>query len=264
MIADRSSWAGLASGRGDPAGAPVIELPIKPSPRGGSGTFLAADHDGVRWWVKPLNNQQGEMVPATEALVAGAGTMIGAPVCATAVVWLPPEIRGWEFRPGAAIVPGYAHASRAVETASESSQLIYRDRDDNRRRHAGVYALYDWCWGADDQWLYSEIEDRQVYSHDHGWYLPESGPAWNEATLTAHVGEAHRAVWPSEGVDDSELARLATRLRGVSRVELVELVRRIPASWPVGDADLEALGWFLESRAPEVAARLETLRGGHV
>ena len=128
----------------------------------------------------------------------------------------------------------------------------------------GVYALYDWCWGADDQWLHSEIEDRQVYSHDHGWYLPESGPAWNEATLTAHVGEAHRAVWPSDGVDDSELARLATRLRGVSRVELVELVRRIPASWPVGDTDLEALGWFLESRAPEVAARLETLRGSHV
>ena len=81
VAADRATWSGRASGRVDPADAPVIELPIKPSPRGGSGTFLAADHEGVQWWVKPLNNQQGPLVPVTEQLVGGAGRLIGAPVC---------------------------------------------------------------------------------------------------------------------------------------------------------------------------------------
>ena len=239
----------------------MIELPIKPSPRGGSGTFLAADHDGVQWWVKPLNNQQGPLVPVTEQLVAGAGRLIGAPVCETAVARLPAEIAGWEFRSGALIEPGYAHASRAVETASEENQLLYRDRDDNRRRHAGVYAVYDWCWGGDDQWLYAEAEDRQLYSHDHGWYLPETGPSWDEASLSVHVDEAHQAMWPSNELDGDELTRLAGRLRSLTRDDLVVLVRRVPASWPVGDTDLETLGWFLERRASAVADRLESMRG---
>ena len=177
------------------------------------------------------------------------------------MVRLPPEIAGWEFRPGAVIEPGYAHASRAVETASEANQLLYRDRDDNRRRHAGVYAIYDWCWGGDDQWLYAEAEDRQLYSHDHGWYLPETGPGWDESTLAARVDEAHQPSGPSEGLDGDELDRLAARLRALAEDELVELVRCVPASWPIADSDLEALGWFLENRAPAVAARLETVRG---
>lgn len=198
----------------------------------------------------------------TEYLVASAGHLIGAPVCEVAIVAIPEEIAGWEFRPGAHLEPGFAHASLAVEDALEARSLDERARDDNRRRHAGVYALYDWCWGGDDQWLYCESDDRKVYSHDHGWYLPEIGPSWNEDSLLAHVDEPHQAHYPTEGLDAEELATLATRLRAPLRHPLVGLLETVPESWPVADEDLEALGFFLERRAPAVAARLDTMTGG--
>jgi hypothetical protein len=261
MAVERDEWNGLIHQRTDGDSAPVIEVPIKPSPRGGSGTFLAADSTGMQWWVKPLNNNQGERVTVTELIVAKVGELLEAPVCECSAVRLPPEIEGWEFRPGSTIVAGLAHGSRSVTGVQEDRQLLYRDRDDNVRRHAGVLALYDWCWGGDDQWLYSEPEDRQLYSHDHGWYLPETGPTWSEPTLAARVDEAHTAGWPTDGLNGDELGRLSASLRGLQREQLVTVLSEIPASWPVTNTELEAVGWFLERRAGAVADRLDLLGG---
>ena len=147
----------------------VVEMPLQPSAAGGSGTFLAQLSDRRRWWVKPQNNFQGPKVIVTEHIVARAGALIGAPVCEVAIAQIPDEIVGWEFRAGAGLQAGFAHASLAVDDAHEARTLDHRERDDNRRRQAGIFALYDWCWGGDDQWLYSESADRAVFSHDHGW-----------------------------------------------------------------------------------------------
>ena len=261
MAVEFDTWSGVVAGRGDPVDPPVIEVPIKPSPRGGSGTFLAADQDGNQWWVKPLNNNQGERVTVTEAIVAAVGALIDAPVCDSAIVFLPPEIEGWEFRAGSAIESGFAHASRGVANAVEDRALKYRERDDNPRRHVGVFAIYDWCWGGDDQWLYAEPEDRKLYSHDHGWYLPETGATWDNAALIAQVMEAHLAGWPPDGLDADEISACAERLRNLQQGDLATALRTIPESWPVSDDELERVGWFLESRAAGVAARLESMGG---
>ena len=233
---------------------------LQPSPRGGSGTFLAADSDGLQWWVKPLNNLQGERVAVTEAIVGAAGRLIGAPVCETAVVVLPEELRGWEFRPGSHLEPGLAHASRAVDTAVEDRQLLHRDHDDNGRRHAGVFALYDWCWGGDDQWLYSASDDKKLFSHDHGFYLPE-GPRWTIRSLEERVDDPRRLTSPVNGLDDSELSRLSARLRQLEADALADALRTIPRGWPVTDEELEAVGWFLQRRAAPVADRLDGYSG---
>ena len=83
----------------------------------------------------------------TEHIVGRAGALIDAPVCEVSLVRIPEELAGWEFRPGARLQAGFAHASLAVEDALEVvGKLNYRERDDNRRRHVGVFALYDWCW----------------------------------------------------------------------------------------------------------------------
>ena len=243
-------WKGGLARRGEPVNPPVISIPLKPSPRGGSGTFLAADGDGGRWWVKPLNNKQDARVTVTEAVVGSVGALIDAPVCNSAVVFLPTEIEGWEFRPGARIESGYAHASRSVDNAIEHRSLLYRDRDDNARRHVGVFAIYDWCWGGDDQWFYTETEDRMVYSHDHGWYLPETGPKWNIDALISRVEQAHIASWPASGLDTEVIAECSERLRTLTHDDLLAALSGIPESWPVSDSELERVGWFLESRAP--------------
>ncbi len=212
MAVDFDRWEGNLAGRGDPRNPPVIEVPIKPSPRGGSGTYLAADGGGAQWWVKPLNNKQDD-------------------------------------------------ASRAVPDAVEDRSLRHRERDDNAQRHVGAFAIYDWCWGGDEQWLYAEPEDRKLYSHDHGWYLPETGPTWDVDALVNRVGEPHDASWSSMGLDSAGIAACAQRLRTLEHDELVATLGGIPKSWPVNDSELERVGWFLESRASEVAARLESMGG---
>jgi len=261
VAADFDRWEGSLARRGEPVDPPVITVPVKPSPRGGSGTFLAADSDGEQWWVKPLNNNQGERVTVTEAVVGAAGALVGAPVCASAIVFLPPEIEGWEFRRGSSITSGYAHASRGVDNAVEHRSLLYRDRDDNARRHVGAFAIHDWCWGGDDQWLYAETEDRMLYSHDHGWYLPETGPTWSVDALISRVEQAHVASWPATGLDPEVIVAFSERLRTLTRDDLVSVLGGIPDSWPVSDLELERVGWFLESRAPRVADRLESIGG---
>lgn len=262
MAVERSDWNGLLDGRTDPQAPLVVELPLAASPAGGSGTFLAEASDNRRWWIKPQNNLQGPQVIVTDYVVASAGRLIGAPVCEVAIVEVPEEIVGWEFRASARLEAGFAHASLAVDNVQEARTLEYRDRNENVRRHAGVFALYDWCWGGDDQWLYCEAQDRKLYSHDHGWYLPETGPDWSEEALLAHVDDAHLPDYSTPGLDSTELGELTDRLNAPLRKRLVGMLMTVPTSWPVADSDLEALGFFLERRAPAVAQRLNAMTGG--
>lgn len=260
----RSGWEGQIVGIRSTAAVdmPTILTPLQPSPCGGSGTFLAADNSNNRWWIKPLNNLQGARVTVTEAIVGAAGRLIGAPVCETRIVVLPEELRGWEFRPGSFLEPGLAHASRDVRRVFELRTLQHRVDDDNQRRHAGVFALYDWCWGGDDQWLYAQSLKNCLFSHDHGWYLPEVGPTWDEASLMRRVDEPHLPAWPTDGLDQEELVNLAHRLRNLTTEQLAFTLGSIPNNWPVTDVELECVGWFLERRSQAVASRLEVLTNG--
>jgi len=240
-----SDWQGILNGRSDPPDGLFVRAPLKPSPQGGSGTFLALASDDRRWWVKPLNNLQGERVVVSEHVVGRLGTLIGAPTCEVSVVRIPTEIQGWEFRPGARLVAGFA-------------ALNHVHRDDNRRRHAGVVALYDWCWGNDDQWLYCESDDRKLYSHDHGHYLP-GGPHWTPQALLPVVDEPHGIRHATDAVDVGELERLAGALESITRDNLRAILSGVPAAWPIATADLEALGFFLDRRRTAVADRLRTM-----
>lgn len=159
----------------------------------------------------------------------------------------------------------YAHASRAIDHCDERGrpQFDARARDDNRRRQVGIYALYDLFFGFDQQWLYDIDDDRAIYSHDHGLYLPPVGSgSWTESELIALVDEAHQLPDSPVGLDAAAIASTSAALRRLDRAALLAILRRVPTGWGVDDADLEALGWFLERRAPAVADRIEGLAIG--
>lgn len=228
---------------------------------GGSGAFQARDADRREWWVKPVNNLQSPRVTVTEHIVGRAGTLIGAPVCEVSVVSLPEALAGWEFRPGRKLEPGLAHGSRAVPDPRESRRLDHAQRDDNGRRHPGLFALYDWCWGGDGQWLYCWTDDLKVYSHDHGWYFPETGPNWSVDALLARWDEAHPLADATSSLPHAVFLDYAERLEAVSRLQILNMLNGIPAAWPVQDEELEVLGFFLEARTSSVAARLRGMGG---
>ncbi|WP_203841813.1 hypothetical protein [Winogradskya humida] len=164
-----------------------------------------------------------------------------------------------EIKPGVHLSPGLAHASQALRNADERGRpsLSSRTRDDNRRRQAGIYALYDWCFGADPQWLYDLDHDHTIYSHDHGLYFPPTDQGrWSLADLEAAADLANELPDSRGGLDSDQVTLVATKLEAVTRSQLAAIMRTIPSSWPVSNDDLEALGWFLEHRAPAVAERL--------
>jgi hypothetical protein len=123
-----------------------------------------------------------------------------------------------------------------------------------------VYALYDWCCGADAQWLYDLNNDRTLYSHDHGLYFPPPGKGgWTISDLVTVVDVPYQLPDPPDGLLATAIDELAASLEDVDRSSLVSIMNRVPTSWPVSDDELEALGWFLEYRAPAVAERLRLL-----
>lgn len=264
LVADFGGWETLIASRTD--SGPSLSVVATVSPSGGtwSGPFRVIGSDGNDWFVKSLQTcpPGQEASIAIEHIVARVGGLIGAPMCDTSLIRIPPEIAGWEPRPGVALTEGWAHGSRALEHADERGRpsLDARRQDDNARRHVGIYALFDWCFGCDQQWLYDIDSDRTIYSHDHGLYLPPLGTGyWTAADLVTVVDKPNPLPDPPQGLNNAEIEAVAQALEAINRDALASILNGVPTSWPVTDVDLGALGWFLESRAKPVAARLRAL-----
>ena len=261
---NEGDWQGVVAGQRQARDVVALQAFMNQSPgSGGSKPLLALGADGLRYWVKPLTNPQGPMVPANEQVVARCGALIGVPACEVRVVEIPEALAGTAS--GVLVEAGLAHGSRDVPDTVMEKSLGYRTEDDNRRRHVGVFALYDWCWGSDGQWLYALRDEHKTYSHDHGYYFP-GGRNWpsNPDQLRVCADQSHllQDDVPSAdpaGLDAATVADVADRLEAVSRDELAEILRGVPPEWPVTDEALELLGFFHERRAPQVAGRLRSM-----
>lgn len=261
----RSAWDGLVSGRADPMNGPTMVLISGSAGGTWSSPIRVAADDGHDYFVKfpeACSDPADQASVAIEMIVARVGRLIGAPVVDAVVLQVPAAFHGHEIKPGVPLTSTVAHASRALDQCDELGrpQLRARSQDDNRRRHAGVYALFDWFMGCDQQWLYDIDDDRSIYSHDHGLYLPPLGRGfWTDADLQVHVGQPHSLPDDPSGLSPAGVADTADALRKLQRSDLQLVLNQVPLSWAVSDVDLEALGWFLEERAPGVADRLEQL-----
>ena len=140
-------------------------------------------------------------------------------------------------------------------------QLQYRQKDDNAKRHASLLALHDWCWGGDSQWLVCTADDYTIYSHDHGWFLPPEGPSWSINEISLKKDEIRSLNTSYVGIDLDAIKNVIGALETLSRNVIQGIFQEIPSSWPVSDSELEAAGFFLEYRAPFVAARLKNSFG---
>ena len=184
------------------------------------------------------------------------GNILGAPTCEIRTISISEEFAGWEFRPGRTLEPGIAHASLHVEDAIFTRGLDRRMDDDNSRRYAFLFALYDWCWGGDAQGLLAAKDENRFYSHDHGWYLPPEGPNWTAADLAAQVDTPHELSTSPNGIGASAAEEVARKLEATESDMLQNALAGIPSVWPVTDDELEWVGFFFEKRAPIVAQRV--------
>ena len=241
-----------------PIGA-TAQLMLQQSRGGTSGAFLVRADDGNRYWCKALNNLQSPEVLANEQIVGNLGVLIGAPVCPVRPIYIPNALVGLEFKAGTGrtLEEGWSSGSLAVEPATETHDLASRNRDDNPRRQAGIYAFYDWLGGSDPQWL-TVGSELMYYSHDHGHYFP-GGPNWSKTSLQASAGAPNRLATPPQGLDQTELDRLATAIEAVVETEVVTVLNGLPRSWPPDDDALDALIDYVLARTAPVAQRLRSM-----
>jgi hypothetical protein len=61
------------------------------------------------------------------------------------------------------------------------------------------------------------------------------------------------------GLDADELLRLADRLEALSKASIEAEIARLPANWPVGEGELQAVADFADHRKVPVASRLRRL-----
>jgi hypothetical protein len=214
--------------------------------------------------VKAANNPQGPHTLLAEVIVAGIGALLHAPVCTTEPMWVGDEHAGFKYcknRQTLELTVGYASASLEVPNTLEiKGDLQHQTEDDNPRRQVGVVALYDLCWGSDNQWLYQATADQTIYSHDHGLYL-WSGQWWNQ-DLEGLSDVAQTPPGDLASLNDEAIDQMAHRLRELTWEKLDAVLSKVPPSWPVTDGQLVQLGEWLIKRAPGSADRLEGLKGG--
>jgi hypothetical protein len=235
--------------------------PVQPGGQSAASPFLGKCSDNNNWWIKP------PVVGMKRALVAEwtagkLGSVIGAPVCEVALVDIPAQLLPYEYGPGKQLVAGTGCASCDLGGTPHEvkTTLQYRDADDNGRRHAGVFAIVDWFYGNDVQWLHDTADDWTLHSHDHGWYLPPGGPDWTVDQLRATVATPQQPLGDPAGLDVDELNRLASAIDAVTDDQIVEVLSAVPPQWDVAPSDLECLAWYLAERRTSVAARLRSLR----
>lgn len=257
-MVEPTDWRGLLRGRRRTDADITLKAVLTKGAGGSFGAFLGRADDGQHYYVKPIYSQRDRLVPITDQIVGRVGALLGAPVCAVRTIEIGDDLAGTLLHRGRILPPGIAHASLEVAGKVDVSLLshMHRDEDDNRWRHAAFFALHDWCWGNDVHGLLDTYNDFQFYSHDLGNFLPPDGPGWAPNELVALVDEPHEYKQSVRGIPSETAAAVADRLAGISREEIREALAAVPSRWPIRNADLEVVGFFLERRASPTAERL--------
>lgn len=224
----------------------------------GANAFLGLGDDGQSYWVKVPGNPQGDTILSAEQIVSSVAQLIGAPARQTSLIEVPQDLAGWEYGQFHKLRSGIAHASLLLPAAEESDELVYSKRDGNPKRVPAFFALWDWCMGEDEQWLFDQANDMSIWTFDHGWWLG-GGPGWDAASLEGLVDSDWRWRGGFTGCDPVSFDAVAARLEALSPTEILRAVSHVPEAWGVHDNALESVAWVLYRRREPVAKRLREL-----
>ena len=231
--------------------------PIRTS-ESGANAFLGLADDDRSYWVKVPGNAQGDTILSAEQIVSAVAQLIGAPARETTLIEIPTDLMGWEYAKFHRLRKGVAHASLLLPAAEESDQLIYPKRDNNPSRVPAFFALWDWCMGEDEQWLFDLSGDMSIWTFDHGWWLG-GGPAWDAGSFEQMADRDWHWTAGFTGCDPVAFETVAKRLEQLTPEQILKAVSHVPAEWDVSNHELESVAWVLYRRRQPVAERLREL-----
>lgn len=258
---DRSSWNGFLDGF--TASAPNNQVvTFRERARGSAAcAFLAIADDGNAYYVKVPRNPQGTIVLVNEVLVTNLASLIKAPMRPQKLLSIRADLaQSWKEFPvavhdGLLIV---ANGSLLLESAIDEDRLAHTTKDDNENRQARLLAMWDWCLGGDPQWLYDGMNDKSIWSFDHGFWFATESTAWDDSALETLVDVDW--TWSESkfpAVSASELNACADDLLKLTAEEIASACAKVPLEWGIPRDSLETLAWFVYVRRISVANRLK-------
>lgn len=230
---------------------------LQSAPGSGTLAFRGLSQSKKTYWIKVPNQPQGPRILATEQIVSAVGRLIDAPVRETALIKIGADWAGYEVAPGLRLTQCVAHGSLELQSSVESQEQQHMRADDNARRWARWVALWDWCMGEDEQWLYDHSADKSMWSFDHNMWINATAD-WGADTCNSEtaVPWSWRGDWSH--IDAGELWRVADCLETVSREDLTGACYAVPVEWAVSLADLDSLVDMLYVRKLHVARRIRS------
>ncbi|MEF3322273.1 hypothetical protein PV375_01005 [Gulosibacter sp. GYB002] len=238
----------------------------------GSGCFNGLLDNEQFAWIKLPNSPHGARALANDVIINRFMRSVNAPTPTAELVRVSADLFNawrtpaqWYGQPIRLHHDLIGHASYHVPTAIESktNHFEHHTDDDNANRQALLAAMWDLFAGFDDQWLYDAANDHSIWSFDHGLWLYTEAFDWTPDLLQRKVRE------PNERPDDELLSPdalevAAIGLSTVTHEQILNAICAVPVEWQIPNYDLGVLGWFINTRLPDVISRLyqraETIR----
>jgi HipA-like kinase len=200
--------------------------------------------DGKEYVVK--GSHAGRQI-VNDHIVAHLGAALGAPVSAAALVIIPDELKQAE-REMADVSAGLSHGSLWIPGCSERDDRVACSEVGNPERFALLAVLFGWCFGNDQQFIYSNQAPRIVYSVDHGHFFP-NGPDWKMENLASAapprpdariVGQCPSAT--------TAMGAVIAKLKEISNDAILNAVSSPPDEWGLAMDERVALAQYLLER----------------
>lgn len=232
---------------------------VRQAATGAEPGLVMAD-DGNAYWVKAQGNQHGPTSLLSERVVGLAGEWLGAPVAPSRLIELPDAIAAsWKLQSGQRVTPGLAHGSMVVTTqAVEQVELTHHKKDGNASRGPAYVALWEWCLGEDEQFIYDSAKSMTVWSIDHGLWIGGGGQ-WDMSFFTAPPVPTPRWPGPVKDLSRSAFLAAADRLDSFTLSDAQGIAQAVPLEWGFTTTELATVADWLFARAALVAARLRVL-----
>ena len=256
---DRLNWVGLLSGKPRPEAETDI-FAIARVADTGSVPFLGLATNGANYWVKYMGNAHGTDSLIAERVVEALARKLAAPMRPSILVNVPEALTHDPRLAASGIQAGVAHGSLFLNSCLEKNVLDSVTRDGNKIRHPRFIALWELCYGEDEQWLYDRDNEEQVWSYDHGYWITGGEPE----PLTVKDLELTLTSWkpwdgPLKGMDPQAFVEMRERIEGLTVTDLIDVVASVPLAWGVPDDLLESLAWWFYRRRTHATARMRQL-----
>lgn len=252
----RADWAGLLAGVVRPVAEAQI-FAIAQVASTGSLPFLGLAVNGDRYWVKCLGNPHGVDSLVAEHVVEALARKLDSPMRPSVLVGVPEHLMHDPRLVGSGNRAGIAHGSLLLDSCDVKNVLDSVNRDGNSVRQPRFIALWELCYGEDEQWLYDRENEEQVWSFDHGYWITGGEPE----PLTPLDLEVTLTKWkPWEGsvrgMDPVAFLEVAARIEALTVADFIDVVASVPVAWGVSDDLLESLAWWLHGRRMHVVGRM--------